>query len=139
MTRGEEGGNDPWSAPLFTQREPGLSADALAPCSSACFQASLKPALGRGTELLRSSRANWSLRGPSRTKAEHPQPRFGGGSHQAINLVKRGPLLHHETDCPTVFSRHHVQSTLPGNEVNGLAIPCRLLDQSTLHIPYPDA
>ena len=64
MTRGEEGGNDPWSAPLFTQREPGLSA---------CPQASLKPALVRGADLLRSSRANCSLRGPSRTEAEHPE------------------------------------------------------------------
>ena len=35
MTRGEEGGNDPWSAPLFTQGEPG---------SSACSQAILDPA-----------------------------------------------------------------------------------------------
>ena len=43
MTRGEEGGNDPWSAPLFTQREPGLSA---------CSQASLKPALVRGAGML---------------------------------------------------------------------------------------
>ena len=31
MTRGEEGGNDQWSAPLFTQREPGSGTILFAP------------------------------------------------------------------------------------------------------------
>ena len=31
MTRGEEGGNDQWSAPLFTLREPGSGTILFAP------------------------------------------------------------------------------------------------------------
>ena len=54
-------------------------------------------------------------------------------------LVKRENLLHHETSCETVFSGHHVQSTLPAKEVNGHATPSLLLDQSTMHIPHPDS
>ena len=56
---------------------------------SVCSQASLKPALGKGAELLRSSRANWSLRG-----AEGSRRGSGTGTGLGLSLVAEHVKLH---------------------------------------------
>ena len=94
MTRGEEGGNDPWSAPPFQE---GTRLERLFPSE---LETSARP---RGWNA-RSSRAHWSLRGPSRTEAEYPQPRFN-----PLNPARMGPRN----------ERHHRLRQA------GLALPCK--------------